>query len=377
MITAQHLVKHYGPTKAVDDISFEIEPGQIVGFLGPNGAGKTTTLRILTGYLPPTAGAAFINGHNVLTDSESARQSIGYLPESTPLYTEMRVEEYLHFHGKLYGMPRTQRIARINTCLAQCGLEPVRRRLIGNLSKGNKQRVGIAQALLHEPPVLILDEPTAGLDPTQVLLFRDLMASLHGKHTIILSSHILPEVERSADRVIIVAGGKLVADGTPKELRAKASQGARILVEAKARPDRVASILKTIDKVASVDETESIENWTRAVATPQGNADIREAIAAAFAGEGVAIRELRNEVATLERFFVESTNEKVALEIVGGLGSDTFNVGDSHGKEVVVVSNDLKGHSGLFVQTVSSDDPDYQGIFVRDISASIAEDSTK
>ena len=219
MIETQSLVKWYGPTLAVDRVSFKIEPGEIVGFLGPNGAGKTTTIRILTGYLPPTSGTATIAGHDVLTASEQARAKLGYLPESTPLYTEMRVAEYLHYRGRLMQMDRKTRQHRIDTVCDRCGLGHAKRRVIGHLSKGNRQRVGIAQALLHEPPVLVLDEPTAGLDPNQIGEVRKLISELRGQHTILLSSHILPEVEKTADRVMIIAQGRIVADGTPEALR--------------------------------------------------------------------------------------------------------------------------------------------------------------
>jgi ABC-2 type transport system ATP-binding protein len=306
MIDVQSLVKWYGPTRAVDNISFNIPAGQIVGFLGPNGAGKSTTLRMLTGYIPPTSGSASIAGHNVVTDSEGARSKIGYLPESTPLYTEMRVEEYLHYRGRLMNMPRALRNSRIDTVCDRCGLAANRRRLIGQLSKGNRQRVGLAQALLHEPQVLILDEPTAGLDPNQITEVRKLISELRGKHTIILSTHILPEVERTADRVLVIAGGHIVAQGTPDELRKSVATGARVVVEIWAEPSDAASAIKAIETVRDV-ETTSHEGWCRAVVSPRGNRDVREAIAKLCMTRGWVVREMRFETATLEQFFIQIT----------------------------------------------------------------------
>ncbi|MEO0587966.1 MAG: ATP-binding cassette domain-containing protein, partial [Planctomycetota bacterium] len=274
MITASQLTKWYGPTLALDGVGFAIEPGQIVGFLGPNGAGKSTAMRILTGFLPPTAGTASIDGHDILTNPDDARASIGYLPEGTPLYPEMRVEEFLHFRGRLMGMTRPDRVRRIDTLVDRCGLQPVRRRVIRALSKGNRQRVGLAQALLHEPPVLILDEPTAGLDPNQITAVRDLIAELRGKHTVLLSTHILPEVEKTADRVIIIAGGRLVADDTPTELRRQVAEGSRVIVEAKAEPSELESLLRQVPAIESA-TAQSLGGWARAVVTPKGLADVR------------------------------------------------------------------------------------------------------
>ena len=309
MIEAQNLVKWYGPVQAIESLSFSIPQGQIVGFLGPNGAGKSTTIRILTGYLPPTAGRASIGGHDVLTATEAARAQIGYLPESTPLYPEMRVEEYLHFRGKLYGMDRTRRRQRIDVVCDRCGLGQVRRRPIGQLSKGNRQRVGLAQALLHEPPVLILDEPTAGLDPNQIGHVRALIQELRGKHTILLSSHILPEVEKTADRVIVIARGRIVAQGTPDELRRSVASGARVVVEAKADANALANALRQVAKVRHV-ETTTRDGWTRATVDPADQADIRESLAQAVTAKGWPLREISGEAASLEAFFIQITADQ-------------------------------------------------------------------
>jgi len=309
MIEVQNLVKWYGPTLAVDDISFNIEKGQIVGFLGPNGAGKSTTLRILTGYIPPTSGTAKINNHDVLSDSEGARESIGYLPESTPLYLEMRVEEYLHYRGKLMGMTRHQRNERIKIVCDRCGLAQNQRRLIGQLSKGNRQRVGLAQSLLHDPPVLILDEPTAGLDPNQIGEVRKLIGELKGDHTIILSSHILPEVEKVADRVIIIAGGSIRADGTPAELRQHVTSGARIRVEVRANPESVEKSFRGVTGVNNV-ETTMNDDWCQALVSPNEGNDVRGELGEAALKNGWPIREIRYESASLEQFFVQITADQ-------------------------------------------------------------------
>jgi len=307
MITAQDLTKWYGPTLALDGVSFAIEPGQIVGFLGPNGAGKSTAMRILTGFLPPTAGTASINQHDILKHPDQARAAIGYLPEGTPLYPEMRVEEYLHFRGKLMSMTRAQRVQRIDTLVDRCGLQPVRRRVIRALSKGNRQRVGLAQALLHEPPVLILDEPTAGLDPNQISAVRDLIAELRGKHTVLLSTHILPEIERTADRVLIIAGGRLVADDTPTELRRQVAEGSRVIVEARAEPGELEALLKSVPAIESV-SAQSLGGWARAVAPPKGLADVRADIGKLMHEKSIAVREISRESANLEQFFVQVTD---------------------------------------------------------------------
>src|SRR3954470_13318220 len=221
-IVVERLTKVYGSFLAVDHISFEVPKGTILGFLGPNGAGKTTTIRMLTCYMPPTAGTARVAGFDVFTESLKVKESIGYLPESTPLYTEMRVGEYLDFRGRLRGMDRETRRKRIAIVTERTWLTDRVRSVIGTLSKGYRQRVGIADALLHNPPVLVLDEPTVGLDPSQIREARRLISELAGDHTVLLSTHILQEVEMVCQRVIIVARGKIVAQGTPEELKNRA-----------------------------------------------------------------------------------------------------------------------------------------------------------
>lgn len=219
MIHVEHLTKYYGDYAAVRDISFDVERGRVVGFLGPNGAGKSTTMRMLTGYLTPTSGRATVDGKDVFWDPIEARKRIGYLPESCPLYTEMRVEEYLHFRSGLKGLNRKDSLKRTGYVMERCWLTDVRRQLIGTLSKGYRQRVGLADALLANPPVLILDEPTVGLDPTQIRETRRLIKELGSEHTVLLSTHILPEVEMTCDSVIIIYQGQVAAQGSLEGVR--------------------------------------------------------------------------------------------------------------------------------------------------------------
>lgn len=218
-IEVQNLVKSYAGVPAVSDVSFTVQRGEIIGFLGPNGAGKSTTMRILTGFLPATSGVVNLCGIPVATESDAIKHLIGYMPENNPLPEDMRVSEYLHYRGRLKEIPRRKLSARLEEVLELCDLKRVRHRIIGKLSKGFRQRVGIAEAVLAEPPVIIMDEPTIGLDPHQILIVRDLIASLRGRMTVLISSHILPEIEVTCDRVIIINQGRIVASGTPNELR--------------------------------------------------------------------------------------------------------------------------------------------------------------
>src|SRR6185295_17031379 len=231
MIKVEGLTKRYARNVAVDHISFEVEKGQIVGFLGPNGAGKTTTMRMLTCFMPPTEGTAEVAGFDVRENPMEVKRRIGYLPESPPVYPEMEVIEYLNFVGRLKGVPKANLAARIDEVMQKCAVHDVRYKLIGKLSKGYRQRVGLAQAIVHNPEVLILDEPTAGLDPHQILETRDLIKELAGEHTIILSTHILPEVEQVCERVIIIAKGKLVATDTVENLTSRLRGAETVAVE--------------------------------------------------------------------------------------------------------------------------------------------------
>jgi ABC-2 type transport system ATP-binding protein len=279
-----------------------VEEGEIVGFLGPNGAGKTTTIRILTCYQPATAGQATIAGHDVFTASMQVRRVVGYLPESCPLYPEMRAREYLDFRAKLRGLDRAARRAAIGRVATRCWITDVINRPIGHLSKGYRQRVGLADALLHNPKVLILDEPTVGLDPAQIRETRSLIRELAQEHTVMLSSHILPEVQATCQRIIIIHRGKIVASGTPDELRQRVTGGSRLIAELKGPEADVRTGLSKLAGVKDIDIASS-NGWTR-VALSTSN-DLREAVYALSTERGWPIRELRREVASLEDFFVK------------------------------------------------------------------------
>lgn len=302
MIEVRNLSKHYGRHRAVDDITFGVQEGEIVGFLGPNGAGKTTTLRILTCFMPATSGAATIAGHDVLTESMRVREVVGYLPESVPLYPEMRVREYLRFRGKLHGLERSAREAAVARVTERCWLRDVIDRPIGHISKGFRQRVGLADALLHNPRVLILDEPTVGLDPTQIRETRSLIRELAQEHTVILSSHILPEVEATCQRLIIIHEGRLVADGTPAELRARIPGQAHLIAELRGPEPEVVAALR---KLAGVTDARGAtqDGWTRV--TLATSSDVREAVFKLAVERNWPLRELRRDIATLEDFFVK------------------------------------------------------------------------
>jgi ABC-2 type transport system ATP-binding protein len=317
VISVSQLTKVYGQTLAVDRVSFEVPKGEVVGFLGPNGAGKSTTIKMLTCYLPPTSGGATVAGFDIFKQSEQVRQQLGYLPENVPLYTEMRVEEYLDFRGRLRGMDRDTRRKRLDYVVERCWLTSVRRKQIGHLSKGFRQRVGLADTLLHNPPVLILDEPTVGLDPTQIRESRRLIKELAGNHTVMLSTHILQEVEAVCTRVIVIAGGRIVAQGTPEELRKSRRMQARVLVECRGGAKEVQSALERVSGVRDVEiianGASSADHHVTAACRPKEGYDVREEVARTVIQHGWPLRELRLESATLEEFFVQVTaNQAVA-----------------------------------------------------------------
>lgn len=317
MISVSQLTKVYGTTLAVDHISFEVAKGQIVGFLGPNGAGKSTTLRMLTCYLPPTSGGATVNGFDIFHQSEKVRENLGYLPESVPLYTEMRVEEYLEFRGKLRKMERDARRKRIEYVLERTWLKDVRKKVIGHLSKGYRQRVGLADSLLHNPPALIMDEPTVGLDPRQIRETRKLITELGGDHTVMLSTHILPEVEAVCNHVIVITGGKIVAQGSPDELRTSRRMQARVLVECKAPAKDLELALSRVSGVGDVEILDSDgadSKYTTAAIRAKDHYDVREEVARTVVQHGWPLREVRLEHATLEEFFVQVTARQASKE---------------------------------------------------------------
>lgn len=313
MIEVEHLHKVYGSTVALEDISFSVEPGEILGFLGPNGAGKTTTMRILTGYLPATSGTARVANYDVHTDSMAVRQRIGYLPERPPLYPDMTVEAFLHFVAQIKGLAAGDRPQRVTHAVQRCGLEEKRSVLIRKLSKGYRQRVGIAQAIVHDPPVIVLDEPTSGLDPRQNSEVRDLICSLAGDHTIILSTHILPEVDVTCNRVVIINRGQLVAAGTLSTLMKQLTGDVRYEVEVRGAPANIQQTLSGVEGVATVTLMASSlqrDSRYRFQVDPLPGQDPGEAIASGLVRTGFGLCELRRHQASLEEVFLNLTTEE-------------------------------------------------------------------
>jgi ABC-2 type transport system ATP-binding protein len=317
MITVTDLTKRYARTTAVDHISFSISKGDIVGFLGPNGAGKTTTMRMLTCFFPPTSGKATVAGFDVLDQSMEVRRRIGYLPEAPPLYLEMETIEYLRFVGRLKGLSGADLEKRVAFVLDRCAIADVKMKLLGKLSKGYRQRVGLAQAIIHNPDVLILDEPTAGLDPKQINETRDLIKSLAGDHTIILSTHILPEVEQTCEKVLIINKGKLVATDSVQNLQARARGEESILLEVAPRTgDLAASTVQTrIGKIAGVSRVQLKEERGRAsvfeIESDKGQL-VRGDLARAIVEAGWDLNELRPSAMSLEEVFLQLTGSDPA-----------------------------------------------------------------
>lgn len=307
MIDARNLSKSYADTRAVDEITFRVRKGEILGLLGPNGAGKTTTMRMLTCFMPPTSGTATVGGYDIFRESLEVRRIIGYLPENVPLYPEMRVEEYLDYLGPLKGVPRRARRARLADVMEKTLVSDVRRRIIGHLSKGYRQRVGLAEALVHDPKVLILDEPTIGLDPNQVRQVRSLIKRLGGEYTILLSTHILPEVEAICGRVIIINRGRIVAMDSPENLVRDIRGGTRLSVEVRGPGEEVRQALSRVAGVEKVEPRgEGGGVGLFSVALRQG-ADAREEIARLIAERRWGLREMKRETVTLEEIFVHIT----------------------------------------------------------------------
>src|SRR5215469_8935911 len=331
MIKVSELTKRYARTTAVDHISFEVEKGQIVGFLGPNGAGKTTTMRMLTCFLPPTSGEASVAGFDVLEQPMEVKKRIGYLPEMPPLYQEMRATEYLMFVGKLKGLSGTDLRQRVDTACERCAITDMKDKLLGKLSKGYRQRVGLAQAILHNPDVLILDEPTAGLDPKQINETRDLIKSLAGDHTIILSTHILPEVEQTCQQVIIINKGQLVATDSVDNLQHRAQGAGSVLVEVAARnaalnAPAVQKRLESVPGVSRVVFKDTREG--RATFEVEGSSDraIRGDLARAIVESGWDLNELRTAAVSLEEIFLELTSsEKQKAEVTSSSPAEIEN----------------------------------------------------
>src|SRR6201987_3559963 len=307
MIKVENLTKRYAGHTAITDLSFEVEKGEIVGFLGPNGAGKTTTMRILSSFMPPTAGRASIAGFDVFEQSLQARAHLGYMPENVPLYNDMRVTEYLNYRAALKGVPHRRIAERVGDVKELCGVKDVEKKLIATLSKGYRQRVGLADALLHEPDLLILDEPTIGLDPNQIRQVRELIKNLGKQHTILLSTHILPEVEMTCSRVIIIHKGRIEACDTPENLLGQIRQAGGVVVEAKTGTDNGVEELKKISGVRDV-TIDSDGDWKVFSLRVESGVDVREEVFRLAADRHWAVRELTQRRATLEDVFVELTH---------------------------------------------------------------------
>jgi len=312
VIEVQHLTKRYGPLKAVDDVSFTVERGEIFGFLGPNGAGKTTTMRVLTGYMPPSEGRAVVAGFDVFDQPIEAKRRTGYLPETPPLYPEMTVRDYLAFVARIKGVPRGERAARLDYVMGRTRVADVAHRHCGKLSKGYRQRVGLAQAILHNPDVLILDEPTAGLDPKQIIETRQLIKELAGDHTIILSTHILPEVSQTCHRVVIINKGRVVAVDTPENLTARLRGSETMYMQVDGLGADVKAALEAVTGV-----TRAVLADTRGTATgfeidSESGRDVRRELAAAVVSRGWGLLELRPMRMSLEEIFLHLTTEETA-----------------------------------------------------------------
>jgi ABC-2 type transport system ATP-binding protein len=311
MIKVENLTKRYAGQTAIKDLNFEVGKGEIMGFLGPNGAGKTTTMRILASFMPATSGRATIAGFDVFEESLQARSHLGYMPENVPLYSDMRVNEYLDYRAALKGVPHRRVPERVGDVKELCGLREVEKKLIGALSKGYRQRVGLADALLHEPDLLILDEPTIGLDPNQIRQVRELIKNLGKQHTILLSTHILPEVEMTCSRVIIIHKGRIEACDTPDNLLGKIRQAGGVVVEAKVGTDDGVEQLKKISGVREV-TSDSEGDWKIFSLRVESGLDVREEIFQLATARHWTVRELSQRRATLEDVFVEITHSDQA-----------------------------------------------------------------
>ncbi|MCC5647028.1 ABC transporter ATP-binding protein [Nostoc sp. CHAB 5824] len=330
MIEVEHLSKIYGSTPAITDVTFSVEPGEILGLLGPNGAGKTTTMRILAGYLPATNGNARIAGYDVHENSLAVRQRIGYLPETPPLYPDMTVEGFLHFVARIKGVPAGDRPNKVTAAIERCNLEDKRRVIIRKLSKGYRQRVGIAQAIVHDPPAIILDEPTVGLDPRQIIEVRNLIKSLAGTHTIILSTHILPEVSMTCSRVAIINRGKVVATNTPENLMTQLTGGSGYELEIEGEAALAKQVLQNVAGVSLVEsiptagmhghQPQTNRAYLRVISQP--GKEPGKDIVTTLVRAGFGLHELRRVNATLEDVFLQLTTEEKNFDPEVDLAAD-------------------------------------------------------
>jgi ABC-2 type transport system ATP-binding protein len=316
MIEVQNLTKRYGPTLAVSDVSFAVQKGEILGFLGPNGAGKTTTMRVITGFLPPTEGKVQVAGFDVVDEPLEAKRRTGYLPETPPVYPDMRVDEYLAFVARIKGLPRREIRQRLDEVTEKCAIGDVRRRQIGKLSRGYRQRVGLAQALIHNPEVLVLDEPTAGLDPKQIIETRELIKNLAGQHTVVLSTHILPEAAKTCQRVVVINEGKVVAVGAPEELTRRLLGYGTVLVTVEGP---AAEVLDKIQRVSGVNWVEPRESSDRHVTYEihsEKGQDVRPELARAVVESQWKLLELKTSGLSLEDIFLKLTTKDLSEEVV-------------------------------------------------------------
>ncbi len=308
-INVQNLTKNYGPVLAVDDVSFQVQPGELVGFLGPNGAGKSTCMRILTTWLPASSGFAWLAGFDVMYQSMEVRRRIGYLPESVPVYPEMRVREYLSYRARIKGVDRSGRTARIDYCLGKCQIKEVQTRLLSTLSKGYRQRVGLADAMLADPPILILDEPTSGLDPVQINETLATIRDLRGAHTVLLSTHILPEVEKVCERVIIIDKGRIKLDETMKAIEAREPS---YVIEVRGPADVITAFLKLQSDLSSVETKSHDGDLIGFEVRAKDGKDPREALAAKLIAKGWGVRRLGLRRVDLDALFNEVVRNRYA-----------------------------------------------------------------
>jgi ABC-2 type transport system ATP-binding protein len=312
LITVENLTKRYAAKTAIEGMSFQVEKGEVLGFLGPNGAGKTTTMRIITGFMPATDGSVRVDGFDVFENPLDVRRRIGYLPESPPLYLEMNVTGYLRFVAKIKGVPKEKLGSEVDRVMERANITDVKERIIAKLSKGYKQRVGLAQALLNDPPILILDEPTIGLDPKQIHEVRELIKGLAGDHTVLLSTHILPEVEQTCHRVIIIDRGKIVAVDTPQNLRFQLQGAERVTVEVQGPVSEIISKLKAMPGVSDVRKLEDVDGRHRLQIEGELRKDIRSDLARTIVQNGWGLYELQSATMSLEDIFLKLTTAEEA-----------------------------------------------------------------
>jgi ABC-2 type transport system ATP-binding protein len=307
MIEVSNLTKYFAGNTAVAGVSFQVQRGEIVGLLGPNGAGKTTTMRILSCFIPASSGSATVAGLDVFTQADEVRRRIGYMPENNPLHPEMRVREYLKFRARLKGLSRARSRQRVDAVIAQCGLEDVSKRIVGQLSKGFQQRVGLADALVHEPELIILDEPTMGLDPSQIRSVRQLIKDLGRRHTVLLSSHILPEVEMTCNRVVIMREGRILAADTPENLQRAMGKNGHVIAEIAAPLEELKTCWEQMPEVAHYNISAAEGDFHRCALTPAGSQDLRPRIFALVVERGWKLRELSRVRHSLEEVYIRLT----------------------------------------------------------------------